>query len=138
MKKYETVDHTADLGVRVYGRTFEEVFANAAFAFFDLITDLTRVREEVSIPIHLTASDPEELLVRWLSELLYLNESRQVLFKGFSFAHLDEHSLTAVARGEFFDPQRHVRNLEMKAVTYHQIYIGKKKNTWEARVIFDV
>jgi SHS2 domain-containing protein len=138
MKRYETFDHTADVGVRVFGRTYEEIFANAAFALFDLITDLTPVREELGFPIHLTAVDPEELLVRWLNELLYLSESRQVLLKSFSFSHLDEQSLTAVARGEVFDPSRHVRLLEIKAVTYHQIYIGKKKDTWEARVIFDV
>ena len=138
MKKYETFDHTADIGVRIFGRTYEEVFANAAYALFDLITDLNTVQEKLSFPIHLQAWDSEELLVRWLSELVFIHENRQVLLKGFSFSHLDPQSLTAVARGETFDPARHVWNLEIKAVTYHQIYIGKVNGTWEARVIFDV
>ena len=130
MKKYETFDHTADIGVRIFGRTYEEVFANAAYALFDLITDLNTVQEKLSFPIHLQARDSEELLVRWLSELVFIHESRQALLKGFSFSHLDPQSLTAVARGETFDPARHVWNLEIKAVTYHQIYIGKVNGAW--------
>ena len=90
MKRYETFDHTADLGVRVFGRTCEEVFANAAFALFDLLTDLGKVQESLSYEIRLQAADREDLLVRWLSELLFLGESSGYLFKRFSFHHLDQ------------------------------------------------
>lgn len=138
MKRYETFDHTADLGVRVFGQTCEEVFANAAYALFDLLTDLNHVRENFSYDLRVEAADREELLVRWLSELLSLSESRGYLFKNFSFSHLDQTSLQAEARGEAFDPSRHKFKMEIKAVTYHQVELKEKDGKWEARVIFDI
>jgi len=138
MKRYETFDHTADLGVRVFGQTCEEVFTNAAYALFDLRTDLSNVRENLSYDLRLEAADREELLVRWLSELLSLSESRGYLFKNFSFSHLNQASLRAVARGEVFDPSRHKFKMEIKAVTYHQLELKEKDGKWEARVIFDI
>lgn len=138
MKRYETFDHTADMGIRVFGQTLEEFFANAAYALFDLLTDLNRVRERISLEIGVQAADREELLVRWLSELLYLCESEGYLFKEFSFPHLDETSLRAVACGETFDPSRHRFRSEIKAVTYHQVKVQEKDGAWEGKVIFDI
>ena len=51
MKKYETIDHTADLGIRVLGRNRRELFVNAAYALFDLITDLEKLEEKVSLGV---------------------------------------------------------------------------------------
>jgi len=138
MPRYETFDHTADLGILVFGQTYEEVFANAAFALFDLLTDLDNVRESLSYRLHVEAHDQEELLVRWLSELLFLCESQGYLFKNFLFTQLSQTSLQAVARGESFDPLRHQFKTEIKAVTYHQVAIKEKDGKWEARVIFDI
>jgi SHS2 domain-containing protein len=138
MKRYETFDHTADLGVRVFGQTCEEVFANAAYALFDLLTDLNHVRENLSYDLRVEAADREELLVRWLSELLFLSESRGYLFKNFSFSHLDQTSLKAEARGETFDPSRHEFKTEIKAVTYHRVEVRERDGRWGARVIFDI
>jgi len=138
MKRYETFPHTADLGVRVFGRTLEEFFANAAYALFDLLTDLKKVRESTRLEIDVQAADREELLVRWLGELLFLCESEGYLFRRFSFSHLDATSLRAIAWGETFDPCRHRFKSEIKAVTYHKVEVQEKDGTWEGRVIFDV
>jgi len=138
MKKYETFDHTADLGIRIFGTTYEEVMTNAAYALFDLLTDLDRVRETFSYSIHVEAAEREELLVCWLSELLFLFESQGYLFKRFQFSHLDQRSLQAVAHGEIFASSRHEFKTEIKAVTYHQVAVGEKDGVWEGRVIFDI
>jgi len=138
MKKYKTFAHTADLGVRVFGQTCEEIFANAAYALFDLLTDLDRVKENLSYPLRVEAADQEDLLIRWLGELLFLCESRGYLFKRFSIAHLDQNSIQAVAYGEKFDPNRHEFKTEIKAVTYHQVEIKKGNKKWVGRVIFDL
>jgi SHS2 domain-containing protein len=138
MKKYETFDHTADLGIRIFGRTYEEVMTNAAYALFDLLTDLDRVQETFSYAIHVVAAEREDLLIRWLSELLFLCESRGYLFKSFQFSHLDQTSLQAVAHGETFDSSRHEFKREIKAVTYHQAAVRENDGAWEGRVIFDI
>jgi SHS2 domain-containing protein len=138
MKKYEIFDHTADMGVRVFGRTLEEIFVNAACALFDQWTDLRKVRKQISQEISIQGSDREDLLIRWLGELLFLGETRGFLFKEFTIRRLDSTSLKAVARGEIFDPSRHRFKTEIKAVTYHQVEVKEVDGKWEGRVIFDV
>jgi len=138
MKRYEIFDHTADLGILIFGRTCEEVFVNGAYALFDLLTDLDKVLETFSYELRIEAGDREELLVRWMNELLFLFENRGYLFKGFSITHLDQISLEAVACGEAFDPSRHERKTEIKAVTYHQVALREKEGAWEGKVIFDI
>lgn len=138
MKRYETFDHTADLGIRIFGRTYEEFMANAAYALFDLLTDLDRVEKTLSREIQVEAADREELLIRWLSELLFLYESQGYLFKKIHFSHLDQTSLQAIAHGEIRDSSRHEFKTEIKAVTYHQVEIKENNGSWEGRVIFDL
>ena len=138
MKRYEIFDHTADLGIRVFGLTCEEIFGNAAYALFDLLTDLNRIKGNLSYRLRVEGADREELLIRWLNELLFLCESERYLFKEFLFSYLDENSLEAEAIGETFDPARHEFKREIKAVTYHQVRVVENHGKWEARVIFDI
>lgn len=138
MKRYETFDHTADIGVRVFGRTVEEVFTNAAYALFDQLTDLKNVGGRAIQEFFVEGADREDLLIRWLSELLFFCQSRGYLFKEFSILHLDSHSVRGAARGEIFDSSRHRFNTEIKAVTYHQVEVKRTDKGWEGRVIFDV
>jgi SHS2 domain-containing protein len=138
MKRYETFDHTADIGVRVFGRTVEEVFVNAAYALFDQLTDLRKVEDRATKKISVEGADREDLLIRWLGELLFLCQGRGYLFKEFSILHLDSKSLRAIVRGEIFDPSRHRFKTEIKAVTYHQVEVQQKDDGWEGKVVFDV
>lgn len=138
IKKYETFDHTADLGVIIFGQTYIELFANAAYALFDLLTKLSEVKEEISYPMEIEAADREDLLVRFLSELLYLFASKNYLCKRVSFLTCKEKSLKAETWGEHFDPQRHEIKTEIKAITYHQLEIKKSKGILKARLVFDV
>jgi len=138
MKRYETFDHTADIGVRVFGNTVEEVFANAAYALFDQLTDLRKVGDSATQEISVEGADREDLLIRWLAELLFLCQGRGYLFKEFSILYLGSNSLRAIARGEIFDPSRHRIKTEIKAVTYHQVEVQQKDKGWEGKVIFDV
>lgn len=138
MKKYETFDHTADLGIKVFGRTEVELFANAAYALFDLLTELGQVKEEISYALEVKAADREDLLVRFLNELLYLFASKSYLCKRVSFLDFKENSLRAETWGEVFDPHRHEIKTEIKAVTYHQLEIKKNDGILEARLVLDI
>jgi len=138
MKRYETFDHTADIGIRAFGRTPEEVFIHAAEALFNVLTDLGSIRGQLTREVEVRGSDLEDLLVRWLGELLYLCEGEGYLFREFSIVQLTPTSLKAAARGERFDPTRHEFKTEIKAVTYHQVEVSQKGETWVGKVIFDL
>ncbi|MFQ5843112.1 MAG: archease [Thermodesulfobacteriota bacterium] len=137
-KKFRLLDHTGDLGILVYGGNVEELFSNAAEAFFDIITDVRRIRESTERIIRVQGPNLEELMVRWLGELLYVHDVDGLLFRSFSIDELLDGSLKARARGEVFDEKRHIMKTGIKAVTYHQIQVRKEKDRWRARIIFDL
>ncbi len=138
MKRYELLDHTADIGIIVHGVELPETFGNAAYAMFDILTNIDEVKETGRFDIQVSASDVEELLVTWLDELLYRYETERVIFKRFVIEDMDETSLRATAFGEKIDPLRHEIKLEIKSVTYHQLKVEKTDDGWRAQVIFDV
>jgi len=135
---YELVDHTADLGIRVWADDIKGLFEEAARALFDIITDLTKVEAHVKREIVVRGSGREELMVAWLNELLYLHEVDHLLFRDFSIAEIDEGTVTGVANGEEFDQDRHSVKTEVKAVTYHQLEIKEQGGRWQAQLIFDI
>jgi SHS2 domain-containing protein len=135
---YEPLSHTGDLGMRVYGRDVPELFAHAAWAMFDLMSDATRIQPRLTMTIHLEGSDFEDLLVRWLSELLYLYDTQRFLYCTATFSTLEPTRLAATVQGEPFDATRHPIDTEIKAVTYHQIAVKQADGAWHAQVIFDL
>lgn len=78
-KKYEFLPHTADAKFRAYGRTLEEAVANAALAMVSLMWEPEKVELKVREEIEIKASSFPSLLVRFLTEILYLFEVRKFL-----------------------------------------------------------
>lgn len=140
-KFFETIDHTGDVGIRVWGKTKEELFENAGKALFSLILgDLSRVRPVFRRNIAVRANALDELMVNWLSELNFNFCTENEVYSRFRVTELSDHLLKAEAWGEPYNPDVHEARLEIKAVTFHQIYVGPRENGdgWEARVIFDI
>jgi SHS2 domain-containing protein len=136
---YEPLEHTADAGMVAYGRDLPELFAHAAWAMFDIMSDATTIRPQHSLRVDIeAAADLEDLMVQWLGELLYLYDTRRFLGCAASFARLEPTRLSATVQGETFDPQRHPIDTEIKAVTYHQITVEQVDGRWQARVVFDL
>ena len=133
--KYEEIEHTADVGIRAYGRTASALFANAAEGMFSLIADLAKVRPTGEVEIRLASEDLPKLLVAWLSELLFLHETQHLLLRKFE-VHVRGATLRAKAWGETIDRRRHELKLAVKAVTYHRLTVDPTKGV--AEVIFDV
>lgn len=138
MKRFEILDHTADIGLIVYGEDLETLFENAGEGFFHLITDLKKVRRRVERQVEIREKDLERLMVDWLSELLYLHDVENLLFKGFDVESVGEGRLKARVKGEPFQEGIHIIKTEVKAVTYHQIQVRKENGGWRAQIIFDL
>ena len=137
MKRFDIIDHTADIGIVAYGAELEEAFANAAYAMFTLIADLEGIEEVVCHKIEVQAADRESLVVSWLNELLCLFEIEGVIFSRFKIKELGETSLKAEGYGEPLDKTRHRLRSGVKAATYHMLRVAKD-NGYSIRVIFDV
>ena len=137
-KRFEILDHTADIGLIVYGKDLRTLFENAGEAFFHLITDLKRVKQKEERQVELKGESLERLMVDWLNELLYLYDVESLLFKGFKVEVVGEGGLRARVKGEPFQEGVHVIKTGVKAVTHHQIQVRRENGGWRARVILDL
>ena len=136
--RYKLIDHTADVGIHVFGADPKDLFTNAAHALFDTITDIGKLRGLDESHIRITGEDWPDMMVNWLRELLYLWSGKEVLVKTVQILSLTEKELTANVMTDPYDPDHHAVKIEIKAVTYHQIQVGSGPAGWEAKIIFDV
>jgi SHS2 domain-containing protein len=140
---YWQIDHTGDIGIEAEAGDENGLFACCAEALFDILAEPISPAAPAERIVEVSAPDRETLLVRWLRELLYLHEVDRWIFNAFEVETArrpeGERRLRGVARGEIYDPARHLLRTELKAVTYHQIRFRKEsEGLWRARVIFDV
>lgn len=138
IEPYELIDHTADIAIKAYGKNLAEAFENAARGMFDIITDKSEVESIGQFDIELKATDLEQLLVDWLSELLFINTSQNLVF-GFFKVDLDEKKKKLIAKifGEKYDISKHKIGVEIKAVTYHMLEV-RNKRPYHVQVLFDI
>ncbi len=138
MKRYELIDHTADMGLKVFGRDLSELFSNAGYALFDIITDISKVSPREKRGFSLERDCLEELLVEWLGNLLYTFDTELLVFSRFNVIKINDTSLEAEAQGRYFNEQILPIETAVKAVTYHNLSITEQNGTWEATVILDI
>ena len=136
--KFEFFDHTADLGVTVYGGTQEELFQNAAAALYHALGEFGLKAERITHELKFEADSQEELLVEFLSELLYRFDAHRLLFDQIEIHELNPGSIDATVTGAEVDWSNSKPNYELKAVTYHQTKIEQTENGFRATVILDV
>ncbi len=134
---YETFEHGADVGIRGKGRTLEEAFANGAKALFSLMADLSAVEPQKEIQVACTASDVETLFMVWLNELIALADIEKIVLSEFSVTIKDNH-LTATARGESINPQKHNLGVEVKGATYTMLRVFNEDGYFIAQCVVDV
>jgi SHS2 domain-containing protein len=133
LRGYEELQHTADVALRVWGRTLPELFVAAAEGMFALMGAPERLDSEREL--ELEAEDLEALLVDWLNELIYLRDRYQELYSSFDVQVWPSWRLHGVARGGKAKPQGAL----IKAATYHGLTIGRLEEGegFVAEIVFD-
>lgn len=144
-KRFEFLDHPADVGIVARGADLPAVFAAAAEALCAYGWRLGAVRARERVSLRARAATREDLLFSWLSEILYLTDAEEWVFRRFRVARVERTreaepvwEVEGTAAGEKFDAERHQARTYIKAVTYHQLQVRQKKGGWEARVYLDV
>ena len=137
-KKYEFINHTADVGIKVWGESLESLFENTAYSMFDILTELDEVKVKESLGVEIEGKRTDELLADWLRNLLYKFNGEGYLLREFNIEEISKKGLKAKVRGEKLDLSRHTLKTEIKAVTYHGLEVKKTGPGWEAQVIFDI
>ena len=134
---YETFEHEADIGIRGFGGSVEEAFANAARAMYTVMVNINRVEPKEKRTVSVSAPDQELLLVEWLNALLALSDIERMVFSKFE-VKLEGAALTGTAWGEPLDRDQHETHVEVKGATYHMLSVKNENGIYTAQCVVDV
>ena len=144
VKKYEYLDHTADVQLHSWGDTLKESFEQLAISMYGYMTEIDKVEmtSEQEVEILLDAEDDLlNLVFRWLDEWLFLFSAepffiaRKVVIQEFD---AERGYIKAIGYGEQFDIIKHPQGTEVKAITYSNMQVHKDKPTNDIYVIIDI
>jgi SHS2 domain-containing protein len=136
MSDFEVLAHTADVGLRARGATLEETFEAATHGLASILGAWSPGPGD-TFTIAIEPGDLGAQLVDWLSEVLYLHDSRDALIAGVEVAHAGEDgttgSIVLASRGATV-----FEGTAVKAITYHQLRVERSDNGWVAELFVDV
>jgi len=136
MKKFEILEHRADLKIRAFGKTKEELFLNTMLGMEAALRPKIKSQKlKVKTKIRIESEDLTCLLVDFLSEINYLNETNREVYQKIHFEKFSDKEIEA----EIFGYKVKSFGLQIKGVTFHDLDIHQREDgTWEATVLFDI
>jgi len=136
MRKFKILEHRADLKIRAFGKTKEELFLNAMLGMEAALRPKIKSQKlKVKTKIRIESEDLTCLLVDFLSEINYLNETNREVYQKIHFEKFSDKEIEA----EIFGYKVKSFGLQIKGVTFHDLDIHQREDgTWEATVLFDI
>ena len=137
-KSYRLTKRQSELAVRVTGNSQAELFANSAYALFDVMTDnIDTIEIKEKMPLEVEGADRDDLMINWMRELLYLYQGSGYLLKQFEIREVKDTVVKAEVCGEKIDPDRNEIKQEIAAVAYQHGRMEKTGNQWIAQLVFE-
>ena len=83
MKKYKFLEDIAiaDIAYYAYGKNLNELFENSALAIFELSAEVKTIDPKKKLQIKLENKNLDNLLYDFLSEILFLKDSKYMVFR---------------------------------------------------------
>jgi len=135
---YRLLEHPADVGIEAFGHSLKETFEYAALGLTSIIVDPASVDPSEQRFVSLKGTDPENLLVRWLSEIIYLYDGEDFLLSDVNIRRLAHGELEATLSGEKVTEGKHKLKMDVKAITYHQLKVDETPEGVLLRVFLDI
>ena len=136
--RFETFEHTADVGVIGKGSTMAEAFENCAYGMFSIMAELEKYQPTTNKPVTAVGTDDVMLLERFLSALLVLFDGDGLLPIDIEITEISLGRLTAWVAARKIGEDIEWLGPQVKAVTYHQMAVENTQGEWRAKAIFDV
>jgi SHS2 domain-containing protein len=133
---FEEISHTADVKIRARAPTLDALFTDAFLALMQVVYGTDR-SNGILKDIRIESDNIESLLCDFLSEVLYIAEVEGLVFSRAEII-IEGLSLTAILKGEAFDPLRHSSGTEVKGISYSGLVIQKDANGYMLDILFDV
>ncbi len=142
MGSFKFLEHISDVYIEVQARNLTEAFEEAGKAVFETMTNIQKIEPIIKHEIRLEAEDTEALLFDWLGELIYIFDSKNLIFSKIKILKLESINgkieLFGELWGEEFDPQKHESKTEIKAPTYSLMEIKILSDNVILRFVLDI
>lgn len=135
------MDHMTDAVIEAYGDTLDEAFEQAAKGLNDTMVDLQGVQPILERHLSAKGHDLESLLFDWLDKVMLLLVVDGIVMSEFStkIHKMDYgYELTGTARGETLDLKKHAYRVEIKAVTYHEMFVNQQDGKFTVHFLLDL
>ena len=132
---HHTFDHTGDLGLEVWARTPERLYAHAAEALMSQIVEAPSGEPELQVRLSLTGDDPGDLLVHWLNTALLEAEVRGAVWTRAAVRGLTPRSLEGTLEGPKRGAPGQVMLREVKAVSHHGLELDLGPGACRCRLV---
>jgi SHS2 domain-containing protein len=128
----------ADVGVAAWAPTMAEAFAQTALGVLALIVAPDSVEPRQTREVRAQGESPEELLVNWVNECLYVHEIEGFVARRVEVTALGGGRVHGLLHGEELDPRRHQLGTVVKAATFHRVVVREVAGSAETSLIVDV
>jgi len=135
---FEQFDVEADVGIRAWGPTRAEAFAQAAMGVLSLVCDPASVTPRETREVRAQADGPETLLAAWIDECLYVHEIEAFVVRRVEVTACSDTVVHGRLHGEPLDAGRHRLGTVVKAATLHGIAVEARDGRHEVRIVVDV
>jgi SHS2 domain-containing protein len=133
---FQFLDHPSEAYVEVSAHTLTEVFQDAAIALFEIMTDTTVLRPEISFDIDVEAQDRSLLLIDWLNRLILLHEVEKVFLCRFD-VEIRPWKLHALVSGERIRENQERRS-QAKSATFGQLEWSEEPFGLRVKFVVDI
>lgn len=132
---YEILEHTADLKIKVYGTSFTQLLENAGYALSEILLPGGKECDETR-EIFIDGNSREQILVRFLNELIYTVQAEFIIFRQFDIEEVGK-GINAICRGSKLGPSD-IPEYDFKGATYHELDITNDNGKYSAQIVIDI
>lgn len=138
MKKFQILEHSGDLKIKVWGQDSAELFKNAAVGMFSAAIgcELKTKNAKLKRNLEIEGQNPEELLINFLNELIFLSDTFKEIYLEFDFHEFSENKILGLASGASLPPKGF--QIQIKAATHHGLKIKKSPKVFTTEILFDI
>lgn len=132
--KFEFLEHTADIKIKVSGKELNEIFETTVLAIAEYCSGGDKISNKKKRTINVKGQDNESLLYNFIDEILYLIDAEHFIpIK--AEVTMQGYSLKAELYG---DDTKNYKLEHIKSATYAEMSIKKLRDNWEAVFVLDV
>ena len=135
---FEELEHTADVKMRITAPDFLSLLAESADAMSAVLYgDFAKEPETLTVEIEAEGEDDSEVIVNFLSELLFLTEVEYLVPLSYALTKEGKRVFGSVS-GVEFDRKKHAGGICVKGISYSGLSLEKTESGLELTIIFDI